>query len=79
MQELYETWVQSLGPADALKESMETHSSIFAWRISWTEETGELESVRLQRVKHNWMTEHALTYTILQTSFYQVINPLHIA
>ena len=38
-----ETWVQSLGWEDPLEEEMETHPSIFAWRILWTEEPGGLE------------------------------------
>ena len=33
-----ETWVQSLGREDPLEEGMATHSSILAWRISWTKE-----------------------------------------
>ena len=40
MQETYETQVQSLGQDDLLEEGMATHSSIFAWRIPWTEEPG---------------------------------------
>ena len=35
-------WVQSLGWEDFLEEEMATHSSIFAWRIQWTEEPGGL-------------------------------------
>ena len=35
---------------DPLEEGMTTHSSILAWRILWTEETGRLQSVGLQRV-----------------------------
>ena len=42
MQENQETWVQSLGQEDPLEEEMATHSSIFAWNISWTEEPGRL-------------------------------------
>ena len=38
MQQLQETWVQSLGQEDPLEEGMATHSSILAWRILWTEE-----------------------------------------
>ena len=38
--EAQETWVQFLGQKEALGEGMETHSSIFAWRIPWTEEPG---------------------------------------
>ena len=44
MQEMQETWVQSLGQEDPLEEEMATHSSIPAWRISWTEKPGRLQS-----------------------------------
>ena len=33
-----ETWIQSVGREDPQEKEMATHSSIFAWRISWTEE-----------------------------------------
>jgi len=36
---MWETWVQSLGQEDPLEKGMATHSSILAWRITWTEET----------------------------------------
>ena len=39
---IQETWVRSLGQEDPLEKEMATHSSILAWRISWTEETGGL-------------------------------------
>ena len=39
-----ETWVLFLGPEDPLEKEMETHSSILAWRIPWTEELGGLQS-----------------------------------
>ena len=45
MQETQETWVQPLGQEDPLEEEMTTHSSILAWRISWTEEPGGLQSM----------------------------------
>ena len=38
-----ETWGPSLGWEDPLEKGMATHSSILAWRISWTEEPGELQ------------------------------------
>ena len=47
---IQETWVQSLGWEDPLEKEMATHSSILAWRISWTEEPGELQSMGLQKV-----------------------------
>ena len=37
-----ETWVQSLGQEDALNKELETHSSMLAWRLPWTEEPGGL-------------------------------------
>ena len=39
--------------SDSLEKGMATHSSILAWRIPWTEETGGLQSMRLQRAGHN--------------------------
>ena len=46
---MQETWVQSLGQEDPLEEEMATHSSIFAWRIPWTEEPGGLWSTGSQK------------------------------
>ena len=37
---------------------MATRSSILAWKISWTEEPGGLQSIGLQRVRHDLVTEH---------------------
>ena len=53
MQEMQEVQVGSLGQEDPLEEEMATHASILAWRIPWTEETGELQSVGPKRVGHN--------------------------
>ena len=52
MQEMQEMQVWSLGQEDPLEEGMATHSSFLAWRIPWTEEPGELQSMGLQRVRH---------------------------
>ena len=41
------------GSEDPLEKGMATHSSILAWRIAWTEEPGEPQSVGSQRVGHN--------------------------
>ena len=41
-------WVLSLGQEDPLKEEMATHSSILAWKISWTEEPDGLQSMGSQ-------------------------------
>ena len=48
-----ETGVQSLSQEDLLEKGMATHSSILAWRIPWTEEPGGLQSIGLQRVRHD--------------------------
>ena len=40
----------------SLEKEMATHSSILAWRIPWTKEPGGLQSMRLQRVRHDWAT-----------------------
>jgi len=50
---MWETQVQSLGGKDPLKKGMATHSSILAWKIPWTEEPGELQSMGSQRVGHD--------------------------
>ena len=50
---MQETWVPSLGWENPLEKSMATHSSILAWRISWAEEPGGLQSLGLQRVGYN--------------------------
>ena len=50
---MQETWIQSLSREDPREKGMATHSSILAWRIPWTEEPGEPQSLGLQRVRHN--------------------------
>ena len=50
---MQEAWVQSLGWEDHLEKEMTTLSSIFAWRIPWTEEPGGPQSMGLQRVRHS--------------------------
>ena len=46
--------VWSLSWEDPVEEGIATHSSILAWRIPWTEEPGRLQSMGLQRVRHDW-------------------------
>ena len=50
---MWETQVQSLGQEDPLEKEMATHSSILAWKIPRMEESGRLQSMGLQRVKHD--------------------------
>ena len=49
---MQETCIQSLGREDPLEKGMATHSSILAWRISWTEEPGGLQSKALYVLRH---------------------------
>ena len=49
--------VRSLSGEDPLEKEMAPHSSILAWRIPWTEETGGLQSMGLQRVRHDLVTK----------------------
>ena len=53
---MWETWVWSLGWEDPLEKEMATHSDILAWRIPWREKPGRLQSIGLQRVRHDWVT-----------------------
>ena len=50
---MQETLVQSLGQEDPLEQKMDTHSSILAWRIPWTQKSGWLQSIRSQTVGHD--------------------------
>ena len=50
---IQEIWVRSSGQEDSLEKGMATHPSTLAWRIPWTEEPDELQSIKLQRVRHN--------------------------
>ena len=70
MQQAQETWAWSLGRDDSLEEEMAPHSSILAWRIPeqeelLAEEPGGLQSMGLQGVKHNFVTDQAHTPTQL--------------
>ena len=54
---MQEIWVRSLCWEVPLEKGVATHSSILAWRIPWTQEpTGGLQSMGLQRVRHDWAT-----------------------
>ena len=50
---MQETKVQSLGQEDPMEEETVIHSSILAWRIPWTGKPGKLQSMELQRIRHN--------------------------
>ena len=49
-----ETWVWYLSREGPLEKKIATYSSILAWKISWMEEPGGLQSMALQKVDHEW-------------------------
>ena len=68
-----------MGQEDPLEEEVATHSNILAWEIPWTEEAGGLQSVGLQRVRHDSETNthththtHTYTHTYLHMGFREV-------
>ena len=61
---MQQTGVQALGQEDPLEKGMATHSSILAWKIPWTEESGGLQSMGLQRVEHSWANKPYLTLSL---------------
>ena len=73
MLETQEMWVRSLGQEDPLEKEMATHSSILVWEIPWTEESGRIQSMGLQRVRHDWTT---FTFQGLLMLFYLSSFPL---
>ena len=54
--------VRSLGQEDPLEEEMAIYSSILAWEIPWTEESGRPESMQSQRVRHDLATKQQRIY-----------------
>ena len=49
----WNTRIQNLGQEDALEKEMASHSSTVTWKIPWTEEPVKVQSMGLQRVKHD--------------------------
>ena len=68
-----ETWVWFLGREDSLEKEMAIHSSTIAWKIPWTEEPGRLQSVGLQRIRHDWATSLSLESPLVCKG----IQPVH--
>ena len=62
------------GLGRSLEKEMATHSSIFTWRILWTEEPGGLQSLGSQKVRHDWSDwacTHAHIYTFIRVYIYR--------
>ena len=54
------------------------HSSILAWRIPWTEEPGELQSMRSQRVGHDWVT-FLLFFTVISKELDECLHQMSVS
>ena len=63
---MWEIWVQSLGWEDPLEEGMATIPVFLPGESLWTKEPGGLQSMGLQRIRHNWGTKHAQQYRQLR-------------
>ena len=74
MQETQEMRVWSLGGEDPLEKEMTTHSSILALKIPWTEESGRLQSMGLQRLGHDWSD---LTHTQQSPELAETAKVIH--
>ena len=61
-----ETWVWSLGWEDPLEKGMASHASTLAWAILWIEEPGRLQSMGLQRVRHDWKTSLSVSAPLMR-------------
>ena len=63
--------------SDNLEKEMATQSSILAWEIPWTEEPGGLQSIVLQRVRHNFVIkqqQHAYILNIYGLNYAYILN-----
>ena len=60
---VWETQLQSLGQEDPLEKEIPNHSSIYAWKTPWTEESGGLQSMVSQRVRQDWATKHSTYFS----------------
>ena len=66
MQEKQETGVRFLNLDDPLEKKMATHPSVIGWEIPWTEEPGGLQSMSLQRIRHDYTYTHTCTQADVQ-------------
>ena len=67
---MQQTCVQFLGQEDLLEKEMATHSSVPAWRISWTEEPGGLQSMGSQESDTTeWLDHHHHIFQVVMVSY----------
>ena len=73
---MQETQVQCLGREDPLEQEIATHCGVLAREIPWTEESGGLQSMRLQRVRHHLVTQPQSVNPILLIDLSLTLSPL---
>ena len=78
---MQDTWVQSLGQEDPQEKGMATHSSVLTRRIPWTQGPGRLQSMGLQRIRHDWETNIFISWMCCSTMSRSVsgIKTIHCA
>ena len=74
---MQETRVQSLGQGEPLEKEMAAYSSILAWKIPWIEEPGRLQSMRSQRVRHDWVTSLQLPCSTSQIIIFNLFKDVN--
>ena len=57
---------------------MASHSSIFTWKIPWAEKPGGRQSMGLQRVRHEWVTEHSPAATMALNLYSHLLFNFHV-
>ena len=67
---VFDPWVRKI----PWRRKWPTHSSILAWKVPWTQEPGGLQSVGLQRVRHDWATSTVHTWTHTHSIYAQVLE-----
>ena len=70
---MQETQVRSIDGEDLLEKEMTTHSNILAWEISGTEKPGGLESMGLQRVKHDLATKQQQSISVYKYTCFTLL------
>ena len=70
MQDTQEMLIQSLSQEDPFEKEIAAHSSMLAWKIPWTEESGWLQFMGLQRLGHDGACMHAYNFSKLMHTFF---------
>ena len=73
-----EIWVLSLSWEDPLEKEMTIHSSILAWRIPWTEDSGGLQSMGSHWVRHDWATNSKYWNSFLSYNYFYKLSWINI-